>query len=234
MRVFLLLLALLLLPPAAAAQNPPPPAADAPLFVLGFKWSKTTRTPPKGDAGPVVPAAAMTPANKNFERNRRLNDPAGVRDPNADTIDARSAAMEKSVQEARAAPRAPSEVYEYRAKVRNYLSKQVEVVFWEYQFAEAASPDGPSRRQFLCGVNIKPGKEKELLALIGSGPTPVVSAESLGAAAAPTHREKAVVNRVEYADGTIWQRKGWSFAEIRSAVARATSTPWNGEMCRGL
>jgi hypothetical protein len=53
-------------------------------------------------------------------------------------------------------------------------------------------------------------------------------------APAPTYQEKAVVNRVEYADGTIWQRRGWSFAEVRSAVARATSTPWGGEMCRGL
>jgi hypothetical protein len=232
MRVFLLLL---LLPLAAAAQNPaPPPAAAAPLSVLGFKWSKSTRTPPKGESGQAGPAAAMTSANKNFERNRRTNDPAGVRDPNADTIDARSAAIEKSVQESRTAPRAPSEVYEYKARVRNDFAKQVEVVFWEYQFAEAASPDNPSRRQFLCGVNIKPGKDKELLALIGSGPTPVVSAESLGATAAPTYQEKAVVNRVEYADGTIWQRKGWNFAEVRAAVARATSTPWAGEMCRGL
>jgi hypothetical protein len=231
MRVFLLLL---LLPVAAAAQNPAPPAEAAPLSVLGFKWVKGTRTPPKGDASQPGPAAAMTSANKNFERNRRLNDPAGVRDPNADTIDARSAAMEKSVQESRTPAGTPSEIYEYRAKVRNDFAKQVEVVFWEYQFAEAANPDNPSRRQFLCGVNIKPGKEKELLALIGSGPTPVVSAESLGAAVPTAYREKVVVNRVEYADGTIWQRKGWNFAEVRSAVARATSTPWSGEMCRGL
>jgi len=231
MRVFLILL---LLPAAAAAQTPAPPAPDAPLPVLGFKWSKSTRQAPKGEAAPGGPAAAMTAADKNFERNKRVNDPAGVRDPNADTLDARRAAMEKSVQESRAAAPGPSEVYEYRARVRNDFAKPVEVVFWEYQFAEASNPDNPSRRQFLCGVGIKPGKEKELLALIGSGPTPVVSAETLGAAAAPAYREKAVVNRVEYADGTIWQRKGWSFAEVRTAVARATATPWGGEMCRGL
>ncbi|HJQ34740.1 MAG TPA: hypothetical protein VJ866_21505 [Pyrinomonadaceae bacterium] len=233
MRVFLLPL-LLLLPAAAAAQQPAPNASDAPLPVLSFKWSKSTRTSPHGETPQTGPAAAVTGSDKNFERNRRVNDPAGVRDPKADTIDARSAALEKSVQESRSNVRGPSEVYEYHAKVRNDFKQSVEVVFWEYQFAEPSNADSPSRRQFLCGVSIKPGKEKELLALIGSGPTPVVSAESLGANAAANLRENAVVNRVEYSDGTIWQRKGWNYAEVRSAVARATSTPWSGEMCRGL
>jgi hypothetical protein len=233
MRVFLLPL-LLLLPAAAAAQQPAPDADAAPLPIISFKWSKSARPAPHGETPQTGPAAALTTADTNFERNTRINDPAGVRDPKADTIDARSAALEKSVQESRVGARGPSDVYEYRAKVRNDFKQPVEVVFWEYQFADAASAAGPSRRQFLCGVSIKPGKEKELLALIGSGPTPVVSAESLGANAPANPRESAVVNRVEYADGTIWQRKGWNYAEVRSAVARATSTPWGGEMCRGL
>ena len=234
MRVFLLPLLLLLPAAAAAAQQPAPNADAAPMPVISFKWSKSTRAAPKGEAPQTGPAAALTGADKNFERNKRINDPAGVRDPKADTIDARSAALEKSVQESRSNPRGPSDVYEYHAKVRNDFKQPVEVVFWEYRFAEPANPDNPTRRQFLCGVSIKPGKEKELLALIGSGPVPVVSAESLGANAAANLRESAVVNRIEYSDGTIWQRKGWNYAEVRSAVARATSTPWSGEMCRGL
>jgi hypothetical protein len=233
MRVFLLPL-LLLLPAAAGAQQPAPAADAAPLPVLSFKWSKSTRTAPHGETPETGPAAAVTAADKILERNKRVNEPVGVRDPRADTIDARSAALEKSVQESRTATRGPSDVYEYRAKVRNDFKQPVEVVFWEYRFADSANSGGPSRRQFLCGVSIKPGKEKELLALIGSGPVPVVNADTLGANAPATLSENAVVNRVEYSDGTIWQRKGWSYAEVRSAVARATSTPWSGEMCRGL
>jgi hypothetical protein len=42
------------------------------------------------------------------------------------------------------------------------------------------------------------------------------------------------INRVEYADGSIWQRRDWNFAEVREGIARAVSTPWGPEMCRGL
>jgi hypothetical protein len=48
------------------------------------------------------------------------------------------------------------------------------------------------------------------------------------------YHERVVVDRIEYADGSIWQRKGWNFAEVRASVQRAVSTPWGAEMCRGL
>jgi hypothetical protein len=204
------------------------------LTVLGFKWSKSRQTAEKPVVANTAPAAAMIPANKNFERNRRINDPAGVRDPNADTIDGRSAALEKSVQESRAPKVEPVDVFTYRAKVRNAGAKVVEVMFWEYQFTESASPANVVRRQFLCGVQIKPGKDKELVAVSLSGPDDVVSVESLAHKPGNLYQEKVVVNRVEYADGSIWQRKGWNFGEVRSSLARALATPWGAEMCRGL
>ena len=100
----------------------------SPVSVLGSKWSKARRTIENPDAGSTVPAPAMTAANKNFERNKRINDPAGVRDPNADTIDARSAALEKSVQESRSPKTKTVDGFEYRVKVRNASAKAVEVL----------------------------------------------------------------------------------------------------------
>jgi hypothetical protein len=222
---------LALLPPG---QNAAISDDGSQVTVLGFKWSKSRQTPEETVAASVAPAAAMTAVNKNFERNRRINDPAGVRDPNADTLDARSAALEKSVQESRSPKTEPVDVFAYRAKVRNAGAKVVEVLFWEYQFAESSNPTNMARRQFLCGVNIKPGKEKELLAFGLSGPSAVISAENLAHKPGALYQEKVVINRVEYADGSIWQRKDWNFAEVRSSVARATATPWGAEMCRGL
>ena len=227
----LLLLPILLLP------SPPPqePPGDGPaLGVLSHKWTKSRQVVEKADAQGPIPAPAMIPANRNFERNRRINDPAGVRDPNADTIDGRSAALEKSVREARSPKTEMVDGFAYRVKVRNAGAKAVEVLFWEYQFEEAADPSNLARRQFLCGVNIKPGKDKELLAFSASGPNAAVSAESLAKMAENPFRERVVLNRVEYADGTIWQRKGWNFAEVKAAVSRAVSAPWGAEMCRGL
>jgi hypothetical protein len=232
MRTLLLLAFILLL--TLQGQSGFAQADGSSLAVVESKYAKSRHTLEFADTSAPGPAPAMTAANKNFERNRRINDPAGVRDPNADTLDGRSAAMEKSVQESRSPKRKEVEGYEYRVKFRNAGAKAVEVLFWEYQFAETSAPSNVARRQFLCGVGIKPGKEKEVISFSVSGPSNVVSAGSLAAEAGPAYAEKVVVNRVEYADGTIWQRKDWNFMEVRESIKSATSTPWGAEMCRGL
>ncbi|HEV2764587.1 MAG TPA: hypothetical protein VGV38_16530, partial [Pyrinomonadaceae bacterium] len=81
----ILLLLSLLLSSAAPARQGPTPTGGTPLVVLGFKWSKSRQVLklPETSAA-AAPAAAMTAADKNFQRSRRINDPAGVRDPNAD------------------------------------------------------------------------------------------------------------------------------------------------------
>jgi hypothetical protein len=229
-----LLLLAFLVPLALRGQNNVAPNDGSSLVVTGSSYAKSRHTLEFADASSPGPAPAMTAANKNFERNRRINDPAGVRDPNADTIDGRSAAMEKSVQESRAPKRKEVDGYEYRVKFRNSGAKAVEVLFWEYEFTDSSNSSNVARRQFLCGVGIKPGKEKEILSFSVSGPSNVVSAGSLASEAGPTFAERVVVNRVEYSDGTIWQRKGWNFTEVRESIKRATSTPWGAEMCRGL
>jgi hypothetical protein len=208
---------------------------SAAVLVLGYKWAKSRQVVEKLETPTITPAAALTPADKNFQRNRRINDPAGVRDPNADTLDGRSAALDKSVQEARAPKPKPVDGFSYKAKIKNASTKIIEVVFWEYQFKEIANPTTMVRRQFLCGVNIKPEKDKELQAFSLLGPSDVISVGSLANKSGENlFEEKVVVNRVEYADGTIWQRKDWNFAEVKLGIARAIGTPWGTEMCRGL
>lgn len=204
------------------------------VVVLSFKWFKNRQAIEVLDPVTTTPAAAMIPANKNFERNRRGNDPAGVRDPNGDTIDGRSAAIDKMVQESRKPKPKPVDGFAYRAKIQNTSTKVVEIVFWEYQFKEEANPTTVVRRQFLCGVNIKPDKEKELQAFSLSGPSDVISVASLANKSGNVFQEKVVINRVEYADGSIWQRKDWNFAEVKLTFARAVATPWGLEMCRNL
>jgi len=62
----------------------------------------------------------------------------------------------------------------------------------------------------------------------------VVSVAALSDKSKNASEETAVINRVEFADGSIWQRKDWKFGEVRLSYARAVATPWGGEMCRGL
>jgi hypothetical protein len=210
-------------------QSPAISYEGSPVTVLSFKWFND-RQSIAVDSGGSRPAAAMIPANKNFEKNRRANTSPGERDPNLDTIDGRSAALEKAVQESRV-PK-PVEGFAYRAKIHNASSKLIEIVFWEYQLKESADSTSMLRRQFLCGVSIKPERDKELQAFSLSGPHDVISVDTLSKK--NPVEEKVVINRVEYADGSIWQRKEWSFGEVRLGYARAMATPWSTEMCRGL
>lgn len=232
MRTILLLTLLLMF--VSPNQNLPAPQGDSSVAVVAFKWFKshqTIVTPVPTDTGP---ARGMIPENKNYQRNARVNAPTGSRDPNEDTIDGRSAAIEKIVQEARTPPPHPVDGFAYRVKVQNTSTKVIEILFWEYQFIDTSNPATVTRRQFLCGVNIKPDRGKELQAYSVSGPSDVVTLGNLADKSGNPFQEKVVINRVEYADGSIWQRKDWNFAEIKLSLARAVGTPWGSEMCRGL
>src|SRR6185503_3506351 len=153
--VRLLLFGLPFLLSASPALGQDVSADQAPIAVLSYKWSKDRRAMELVDtSGPDTPQPAMIPQNKNFARNARVNDPAGVRDPNADTIDGRSEALEKSVQESRTAKPKAADGFAYKIKVQNTGAKAVEIVFWEYQFQDPGDSSLVARRQFLCGVNV--------------------------------------------------------------------------------
>src|SRR5689334_13115420 len=100
-------------------QSPKQNTEAAPLTVTSFKWSRVHRNIDVPADDSTAPAQAMIPQNKNFARNARINDPAGVRDPNADTLDGRRAAMEKNVQDSRATKPKAMDGFAYRIKVQN-------------------------------------------------------------------------------------------------------------------
>jgi len=227
--VFPILLTLLI-PYQAPSSN----SQSSPLTVVSFKWTRTRRTVDAPEAEGTIPARAMIPQNRNFARNARINDPAGVRDPNADSLDGRSEALEKSVRESRATKPKSTDGFSYRIKVQNAGSKVVEIVFWEYQFHDPADPSLVARRQFLCGVSIPEEKGKELEGFSLAGPSDVVNVSTLANKSANPFVEKVLINRVEYADGTIWQRKDWNLGEVKVSYDRVLREQWTPGMCKGL
>jgi len=211
----------------------PTTTSSSPLEVISNKWSPSRRVVENPDAGGnPAPASAMIPQNKNFARNTRINDPAGARDPNAETIDGRSAAIEKSVQESRSPKSKTVDGYAYRTKVRNLGKGNVEILFWEYQFVDPLNPTTITRHQFLCGVDIRAGKEKDLEGFSATAPSTVVNADSM--ATKNPFQEKVIINRVEFSDGSIWQRPDWSLKEVKTSYERALAGQWVPGMCKGL
>ena len=209
-----------------------PVLTNSPLTVTSYKWTRARRTIEVPEVQGNAPQREMIPQNRIFARTARVNDPAGSRDPNGDTIDGRSAALEKSVAESRSPKPKPMDGYAYHIKVQNTIKKVVETVFWEYQFQDPANPELVTRRQFVCGVDISEGKTKDLEGFSLSGPSDVVDVKTLDSGAAL--KENVVINRIEYADGTIWQRKAWNLAEVKGSYERVLREPWLPGMCKGL
>ena len=204
----------------------------SPLTVTQFKWTRARRTIQTAEVEGNAPAQAMIPQNRNFARNARINEPRGARDPNADTVDGRSAALEKSVAESRAPKPDPMDGYLYKIKVQNPGPKVVEAIFWEYRFHDPANPDLVARRQFLCAVNIGAGKSKELEGFSLSGPSDVVDVKTLNSGT--PFKEEVLINRVEYTDGSLKQRKAWNLTEVQSSYDRVLREAWLPGMCKAL
>lgn len=208
--------------------------SQEPVVVLSFRWSRTVKAAAKPNVTASGPLKTVNPDEKYFQRKAREQRTDNPRDPYEDSIEGRSAAMDKAVQESRA-PRADAAAgYTYAADVRNDSGQSVEVIFWEYQFTEIARPTNVIRRQFLCGVNLKKGERKELSVFSLLGPSDSLTLQSLAKSTDKLFNEKVMVNRVELADGNILQRNNWKYSDVKPAVERATSTSWGNESCRAL
>ena len=233
MRTFLLISILILL--ISQSHRAQVTTEDSLVLVIDSKWLKYRRNVENADTKTNAPAeSAMSRSNRNFERNRRVNDQPGTPPANEGTIEARSAALEKTVQESRSSKSKAVDGFMYQAKIRNASTRTIEVLFWEYQFKERTNPANVSSREFLCSVNIKPNKEQQLSVFSTFGPTDLISAGSLDNKSGSLFEEKILINRVEYADGTILQRKDWNYAKIKTSLDRLLETAWGQEKCRKL
>lgn len=206
-------------------------ANDSPVTVLSFRWSRDRRAMELVDTSTsMTPAPAMIAANKNFEKQRRINDPAGVRDPNGDTLDGRSAELDRITAEARTT-KPQVDGFTYQAKVQNDSEKLITAVFWEYQFKEKGTM--LSRRQFVCFAKVKPQKARDLEIFTLNPPAPVVDVKALEKKTEKPFDESVVINRIEYEDNSMWQRKDWNYEEVK-LTAKPVSDSKKVQACRGL
>ena len=208
--------------------------AQEPVPILAARWDRSVQKASNNEVSATGPGKPMLADNKYFQRKAREARTDNPQDPYETTVEGRSAAMEKAVQESRTPKGEDVKGYSYLAEVRNDTGQNVEVIFWEFQFVEKARPTNIIRRQFLCGVKIKKGEKKQLTAFSLLGPSDSIAVESLANPSEKLFEEYAQVNRIELSDGNILQRSDWKFSDVKKSVERVTSTPWGNEMCRAL
>lgn len=231
----LLIVTLLLFPLVAGTQESSAPDENAPLTILSAHWSRD-RQPLENAVSAsslIAPQPAMTRDNKNFEKQRRVNAPPGERDPNQDTADTRGNELERINQMARESEKPMTDGFAYLVKVQNAGSKIIQNIFWEYQFRETSNPANLVRRQFICSAKIKPAQEKSLQAFSRLGPSEVIDVKSLGKKVGSQFEGEVRINRIEFSDGTFWQRKDWQGNDLKQN-SKAHAETRNLPMCRNL
>lgn len=196
--ILLLLVPLILL--KARSQDP----ADGPpdLQVGEFSSSKFRTYEP-------ITYRSNRNSNKADTRSRQLIYQEELR--NRNSIENRSRDMlelEQSVMREAANTR-PVDMFRYRVSLKNTGVKVVKSVSWDYQASYTDDFADTSHRQFRCTAKIKPNQSERFEAYSIQPPIRVVSASS-----DKTFNQRVVINRIEYVDGTYWQRPDWHEPEV--------------------
>lgn len=206
--------------------------AQDPMPVLSSAWQRDVKKAVDSRPEPNTPMRAILADDKYFQRNAREQRTDKPLDPNKDSVDARSAQLERMEQESRSAAPQDSPGFTYSARVRNDSGKTAKIIFWEYRFIELANPTNVIRRRFLCSVNLKKGAEMDLSAFSLLAPSESIDVASLGKTPDKLFDERVQIDRIEFADDTVIQRGGWKYDDNRSSIEKAASIPWGKEICR--
>lgn len=118
--------------------------------------------------------------------------------------------------EADAAAARLAKFYVYQIQIKNAGKRLVRSFVWEYQGAPGVE-DSPGR-QFLCAVKAKPNQTKGVEVMSGLPPSAIVDASKAGDK--QPLPASATINRIEYSDGSIWQRRGWNPTVLSRVAGR--------------
>lgn len=158
-------------------------------------------------------------SNTADTRSRRLIYEEEIR--NRNSVENRSRDMldleESVMREARNAR--PIDLFRYRVNLKNTGTKVVRFVFWDYQASYDNDFTEVTHRQFRCTAKLKPNQNERFEGYSLQPPLRVVSA------ATKTYHQRVVINRIEYADGTFWQRPEWQAPAVINQAPRGNCQP---------
>jgi len=105
----------------------------------------------------------------------------------------------------------PVDLYRYRVNLKNTGVRVVKAVVWDYQASDTNEFIDSTHRLFRCTAKIKPNQSEKIDGYSVLPPTRVISASQT-----KSFSERAILNRIEYSDGTFWQRPNWIQPDVSS------------------
>jgi hypothetical protein len=201
MKVLFLTFLLALTPVFQQQQQPVVDREEPDLIVVKFNWTKMRMNndlihsaldpgPPMNEPIRIKPPE---PRNESQEiKNKR-------------DMNERRAEMKATVDAAKTSKQKDADQYFLQLEVKNIGANVIKSMVWEYQpSSKAAEYD---LKQYVCSFKAKPKESKRFELVSPYNPVKVIQAD------VDTGKAKdgrVVINRIEYADGSVWKRKGWS------------------------
>lgn len=198
------LLVLLLMTPlvavAASAQTPAAPAEPHGVTVVGGRWDRQVYNP----------ALLEDPMTASTEAERLLRERRQVERENQARARSGRAQLplptEPRVMTTRRSSEPATTVYVYMIRVSNGGTKKIRSIAWDYVLFDQATQREMGRNQFESRVGIGVGKTKDLFGSSKRPPAMVVDASKSDKVERGQYAEGVEIRRVEYSDGTVWQR----------------------------
>jgi hypothetical protein len=171
--------------------------------VVKFSWSKERINWERDPFGGPVENFDETRARQRNER--RIED--AKRGGSAEVDKIKREARADAANIAAKHRQAPSRyVFVYKTTVKNLSDKAIKSIDWDYVFFDRETETELGRREFTSEEKISPGKAKELTVTITKPPTQTISLTALNSGERKSLVERVVIMRIDYADGTVWQR----------------------------
>jgi hypothetical protein len=200
MKVLNLLLLGLVLTGATSAQTASTPGDPPDVTVTRIDWHKDVYVPALYD-DPMTPNQQQADLKREQKAIKKANTArvAGGQTP----LPIPTREIMSSRQEI---PEGPSVNYLYEAKIKNAGKKTIKMIVWEYLLFDPETEVQIGRHQFTATSKIRPGKTANLVGYSSTPPTSILQAKKVGKESANKYAERVVINRIEYDDGSFWQR----------------------------
>lgn len=201
MKCLNLLLLLLLLAGAANAQTSPAPSAGAPgLTVLQAKWHKSV----------YIPALYDDPMQVNQQQDDLRIEKKIITKENKIRVSGGQAPLPTPSKEVYSSTQDQPETgrtvnYIYEAKVKNTGEKTIRKIIWQYSFINPETGEEINKHPYAQKLTLRPGKTADLTGVSNMAPSEVVEVTKTDKVR-NKYEERVKVFRIEYEDGTFWQR----------------------------
>jgi len=180
------------------------------LVLIGFVPLLQQQTVEREDPDLQVVKFSWAKEKQKISVIRGAQNPGGpIATPIADARDHQSRIGDIRTMERKAAAsgaEAPVPSYQLRLELKNTGTSVVKSLAW--LFKPTTAPEDYAPKQYLCALQVKP-KEKKLLELwTPYAPVKVITVDERSNA---LKDGEVVINKIEYADGSVWTRRGWTY-----------------------